>query len=288
MMEKINNNCSDRYLLRKEALTSFFLDKKYIPMTKKQIAGVLSISKQDFEILDSILNELQESGAIYLDDSKRYCVVDNTSLVKCVYQAKNEKFGFAIGENSEDIHILSANSLGAMNGDEILVKVISSSQETLKQEGLVVKVLKRNTKKIIGRFQKNNNFGFVEPIDKKIADVYIPKKETIGFKNGLMVEACITKYPTSTSKAEGRLTKIIASGSDETSEVKALFVSYGLDMMQDFSFQIKEELKNIPSKVLDSELENRVDRTNERVYTIDASDAKDLDDAVQVKKIGEN
>lgn len=54
--------------------------------------------------------------------------------------------------------------------------------------------------------------------------------------------------------------------------------------MKEFSSQIREELRQIPSKVTDNDTINRVDRTKEKVYTIDASDAMDLDDAVQVKK----
>lgn len=54
--------------------------------------------------------------------------------------------------------------------------------------------------------------------------------------------------------------------------------------MKEFSSQIREELRQIPSKVTDNDTINRVDRTKEKVYTIDASDAMDLDDAVQVKR----
>ena len=172
-----------------------------------------------------------------------------------------------------------------MDKDEILVQKIEGNHKT---EGQVVKVLKRNTKKVIGVFNKNNNFGFVVPINKKIEDVYIPKKQTIGYKNGVVVEAQITKYATTTSKAEGKIIRVIAGKRDDKSELKSLGISYGLDLMQDFSFDIKQELKNIPSKVNDDDITDRVDRTNERVFTIDASDAMDLDDAVQVKKQGDN
>ena len=94
----------------------------------------------------------------------------------------------------------------------------------------------------------------------------------------------IIKYATSSSKAEGKILRMIASGKDEKSEVKALSATYGLEQMKEFSSNIKEELRKIPSKVLGNEIKNRVDRTAEKVYTIDASDAMDLDDAVQVKK----
>lgn len=284
-MDKVNNIDENDYLRRKEALTSFFLNKEYKLMTKNQIIKFFSVPKEDYNMFDEIIDELQNDGIIFEDDSKRYVAVKTSNILKCVYEAKSEKFGFGLVENGEDIYISSRNSNGAMDKDEILVQKIEGNHKT---EGQVVKVLKRNTKNVIGVFNKNNNFGFVVPINKKIEDIYIPKKQTIGYKNGVVVEAQITKYATTTSKAEGKIIRVIAGRRDDKSEIKALGISYGLDLMQDFSFDIKQELKNIPSKVSDSDMTDRVDRTNERIFTIDASDAMDLDDAVQVKKQGDN
>lgn len=285
-MNKIVNDVNkDDYLRRKEALTSFFSNKEYFLMTKKQIINFFNIPKKEIYILDEILEELEIEGTIFLDDSKRYVYSESCNVIKCVYEAKSEKFGFGVVADGEDIYISCHNSLGAMNNDEILVKQMIDSYH--RKEGQVIKILKRNTKSIIGRFVKNNNFGFVEPIDKKLPHIYIPKKEVIGHKNGQIVEVKILKYATLKSKAEGKIVRVIAGESDEKSEVRALYLSYGLDMMQEFSFDIRQELKNIPVKVKDKEMINRVDRTNEKVYTIDASDAMDLDDAVQVKKIGD-
>lgn len=280
-MKKIDINNRD-YLRRKEALTSFFSNKEYKLMTKKQICSFFNIPKNDIGILDEILDELEVEGIVYLDESKRYVPVDNTDVIKCVFESKSERFGFGIANKGEDIYISSKNSLGAINNDEILVKQILDSNH--RREGKVIKILKRNTVNVIGRFIKNNNFGFVEPIDKKIPDIYIPKKESIGRINGQIVEVEITKYATSDTRDEGKILRTIASGKDEKSEIKALSISYGLEYMKEFSSQIREELRQIPSKVTDNDTINRVDRTKEKVYTIDASDAMDLDDAVQVKK----
>ncbi len=280
-IDMINKN-SKNYLRRKEALTSFFSNKEYKLMTKRQIINFFNVPKNDIGILDEIIYDLECEGIVYIDDSKRYVPLNRTSAIKCIYEAKSERFGFGIVDGSDDIYISSNNSLGAMNNDEILVEQIIDSSH--KKEGKVIKILKRNTNTVIGRYIKNNNFGFVEPIDKKIPDIYIPKKESIGRVDGQIVEVKIIKYATSSSKAEGKILRMIASGKDEKSEVKALSATYGLEQMKEFSSNIKEELRKIPSKVLGNEIKNRVDRTAEKVYTIDASDAMDLDDAVQVKK----
>ena len=280
----IFNISKQEYLNKKEALTSFFLDKEYVPMTKKQIANILNIKKEERDILSSILNELEIEGTIYIDDSKRYIPFFKTNFIRGIYQAKSERFGFVTQEYDDDIYIESKFNLGAMNGDLVLAKITKESTAGKSKEGEIIKILKRNTSKIVGRFIKSRNFGFVEAIDKKIDDIYIPKKYATNVKDGQFVEVEILKYATDTSKAEGRILSIVSSGNTVKSEVEALYKSFGLDNLENFNKDIKSELENIPNKVKPEDKVYREDRTNRKVYTIDGDDAKDLDDGVFVEK----
>ena len=282
----VNKKQKDKYTTRKEVLTSFFLSNEYKLVTRKQIVALFSIPKSDLKQLDRILSELEESGIIYLDDSNRYVPYNKSNLKKCKYQAKSSSFGFGIVEEGEDLYISHKNLNGAMNGDDILVEVINTTGKS--KEGKVVRVLKRNTSRVIGKFSKSKNFGFLLPIDDSIEDVYISKKNSQNYKDGQVVEVLITKYPTENSKAEGKIERIIGDSKDSHIDAKSLYISYGLDKMESFSPQIEKELEKIPIKVLDEEKINRKDRTSEKIFTIDAADAKDLDDAVSVKKMGEN
>ena len=233
-------------------------------------------------ILDSILEQLQEQGVIYLDDSKRYVPIANKNLVKCTYQAKSGNYGFGIVEDGEDFYISSKNLNGAMNGDEVLVEILNTTGKS--KEGKVVKILKRNVTQVVGRFEKSRNFGFVIPIDDTIEDIYISKKNSANIKNGQVVQVKIEKYPTENNKAEGKIIQIIGNSNDINIDAKSLYISYGLDKLEKFNESVRKEVESIPQNVLAIEKKNRIDRTNERVYTIDAADAKDLDDAVSVKK----
>ena len=284
----IFNISKQEYLNKKEALTSFFLDKEYVPMTKKQIANILNIKKEERDILSSILNELEIEGTIYIDDSKRYIPFFKTNFIRGIYQAKSERFGFVTQEYDDDIYIESKFNLGAMNGDLVLAKITKESTAGKSKEGEIIKLLKRNTSKIVGRFIKSRNFGFVEAIDKKIDDIYIPKKYATNVKDGQFVEVEILKYATDTSKAEGRILSIVSSGNTVKSEVEALYKSFGLDNLENFNKDIKSELENIPNKVKPEDKVYREDRTNRKVYTIDGDDAKDLDDGVFVEKINDD
>lgn len=113
-IDMINKN-SKNYLRRKEALTSFFSNKEYKLMTKRQIINFFNVPKNDIGILDEIIYDLECEGIVYIDDSKRYVPLNRTSAIKCIYEAKSERFGFGIVDGSDDIYISSNNSLGAMN-----------------------------------------------------------------------------------------------------------------------------------------------------------------------------
>ncbi len=277
---------NEKYLQRKEALTSFFSDSNYSLLTMKQIAALFKIKKEDREELKQILDELEKEGIVFVDESMRYIPVSKYNLIKCVYQAKSPSFGFGIVDEGEDIYISSENSNTAMSGDEVLVSITVSNKDLPKsREGQVVKILNRKNKKLIGRFLKDRNFGFVEPLDTSINDIYIPKKYSSNANNNDYVEILIEKYPTKTSKAEGRILRVVENGENENVEPRVLAISYGLDRLDSFSEDVEEELKDIPDEVLEEEKINRKDRTSDRIFTIDSEDAKDLDDAVSIKKL---
>ena len=276
----------DKYTERKEVLTSFFLSNEYSLATRKQIIALFSIPEHDQKQLDKILSELVDDGIIIVDDSNRFVPITKTDYVKCKFQAKSMGFGFGLVEDGEDVYISSKNLNGAMNGDEILVETFESSGKS--REGKVVKVLKRNVETVIGRFTKSKNFGFVEPIDDTIADIYISKKNSQNYKTGQVVKVKIIKYPTDKNKAEGKIESIIGTADDAHIDAKSLYVSYNLDILEKFNEEVQAEVSKIPQSVSKKEKQGRVDRTNEPCFTIDAADAKDLDDAVYVKKDGDN
>lgn len=273
------------YAQKKEALSSFFSNKDYAPSTQKQLSSFFCQDKRDTWILQKILKELEEQGVIIIDDSKRYVLATNFSYITCKYQNKTAKFGFGIVAEGKDIYITKENSLNAMDGDDVLVKVLKDSSKSEKKcEGKIIKILKRNTKRIIGRYIKNQNFGFVEPIQAKIQDIYIPKKFSKVGENGEIVEVEILKYATAMAKAEGKILSVIGNSNEKNIEVKALYHSYGLNALETFNYLVEEEVEKIPLKVTEEEKQGRIDKTHEHMYTIDSEDAKDLDDAVFVKK----
>ena len=197
----------------------------------------------------------------------------------------NKGFGFVRQEEGEDIFVSPKNMLGAMNGDTVEVELIPPHFSQRSKEGIVVKVLERNYKEVVGTFQKNGKFGFVVPDDKKNPDdIFIKRDFFKHAQNGDKVVARITKYPDKYSNAEGRIHEVIAKAGEVGSDISVLIRQKGL--FETFPSRVNAEAKFVSRMTIDEDdLKDRLDLRGQKIFTIDGATAKDLDDAVSIEKL---
>ena len=198
----------------------------------------------------------------------------------------NEKgFGFInIGEDKEDIFVPSKSVNGALNGDTVQFSIYKQKQGTKRAEGKIVKVLERDKQTVVGIFQKSRNFGFVVPDDKNFAtDIFISKKKCKEAKNNDKVVVYITKYPTKGKNAEGEIMEILGNVNQAGVDLLSVVKEFGLN--NEFPREVMQYVKNIPQKIDEKDIKDRRDFRNDKIFTIDGEDAKDLDDAIHVEKL---
>ena len=140
-----------------------------------------------------------------------------------------------------------------------------------------------DTDTVVGTYQKSRNFGFVIPENRKEReDIYIPKKKSLNAKNNQKVVVKINKHGDEKRKAEGEIIEIIGFIDEAGVDMLTLIKEY--DLPNEFPEDVLAEAKQIPQEINKTNIEKRVDLRNEEIFTIDGEDAKDLDDAVNVKK----
>ena len=137
---------------------------------------------------------------------------------------------------------------------------------------------------VVGIFKNSRNFGFVIPDNKKVigTDIFISKKDFKKAKNNQKVVVQVTKMPTKDRKAEGKIVEVLGSINQAGIDMMSLIREY--DLPYEFPEAVKREAEDMEEEVSKSEIANRLDLRFEEIFTIDGEDAKDLDDAVQVKK----
>lgn len=210
---------------------------------------------------------------------------EENRFIEGIFRRHERGFGFVVVEDQEDdIYIAKEDSKDAFSGDRVLVKLKKKSNGA-RQEGIILKVIEHKKDTLVGTFQKNKNFGFVIPDDKKLCrDIFISKKNFGKARNNHKVLVQITKYPQKGKKAEGKILEVIGNVNEAGIDMLSLIKDY--DLPYRFPKDVVKEAQKFGDKINPNDIAGRVDlRGKYDIFTIDGEDAKDLDDAVCVQKL---
>lgn len=284
-MEQNKNEILEIINEKKNKILEFMKDKQYIPMKAKEIANILNVPKNEYEDFRRLLNELEEENKIEKNKKSKYKLIDNSKFLTGIFRANQRGFGFVKLEDSdEEIYISEHNTKSALNGDKVFVEITSLSTDNLHKEGKIVKILKHEKDTVVGIFQKSKNFAFVVPDDKKLGtDIFISKKNFGKARNNHKVLVKILKYPEREKNAEGKVIEVIGNVNEAGVDMLSLIKEYNLPYR--FPDPVVEEAKKIKPQISKKDIPNRLDLRDEEIFTIDGEDAKDLDDAIYVKKL---
>ncbi|MFC4737054.1 ribonuclease R [Bacillus daqingensis] len=255
------------------------------PLGMKELEELLQLEEADrFKEAVKLLNELEEEGHLVRTRTNRYGLPERMNLQRGSVIMHPKGFAFIKTEGEgDDIYVAPREMNGAMNSDEVLVRVQPESGGD-RQEGTIVRILRRGTTQTVGTYQEQKGFGFVVPDDKRIpADIFIPQNQALGAVDGHKVVVEITRYAEGRASAEGHVTRIIGHKNDPGVDIMSIIHKHGLP--GDFPEEAIRHAENVPDEIDPEDLEGRRDLREETIVTIDGADAKDLDDAVQVKRL---
>ncbi|MRG84713.1 ribonuclease R [Salinibacillus xinjiangensis] len=272
--------------LKEKILTYFNEHAK--PLSVHEIEDVLELDEdaEEFKDLVKTLNDLEQDGELVRTRKNRYGLPEKMNLIRGTIQMHAKGFAFLIPdeEGRDDVFLNNRDLNSAMNGDRVMVRIESGGEGGQRAEGTVIRILERNNNKIVGTYQDNGAFGFVIADDKRIPhDIFIPKSETNGAVDGHKVIVEITKYPEDRMSAEGSVLEILGHKNDPGIDILSIIYKHGIK--SDFPPEVMEQANQVPDSIDPSEIENRRDLREETIITIDGADAKDLDDAVTVKRL---
>ncbi|WP_212920052.1 ribonuclease R [Ornithinibacillus bavariensis] len=270
-----------------DRLRDFFNTYDSKPLAVDELEEILEITDAvEFKELVKALNELEHNGELVRTRKNRFGLPEKMNLIRGKIQMHAKGFAFLIpdDETETDVYIHHSDLASAMNNDRVLVRIEKRDITGSRPEGTVIRILERAITEVVGTFEDNRAFGFVIADDKRIPnDIFIPKGKMNGAVDGHKVIARITKYPENRMSAEGEIIQILGHKNDPGIDIISIIYKHGIKM--DFSAEVLEQALNTPDEIDPSELKNRRDLRNEVIVTIDGADAKDLDDAVSVKKL---
>lgn len=271
----------------KQTLLSFMKEEAYNPMEIPDLAKVFNINKQEYKAFKKVIKSMEKEGLLVRDDHDKIGLVNRMGLVPGKIQVHQKGFGFLIPdeEGRKDVFISKSGLKGAMNGDKVVAKIIREDQGGKKCEGEIVQIIERVNSEIIGKYEDNKSFGFVLPQDQRIQnDIFISKKDRNGAKKGDIVMVKITKWPDENRKnPEGAVTEVLGKSGDIGLDILTIIKKFGLP--EEFTEKVLAAAEEVSEEITEKEFQGRVDLRDVKMVTIDGEDAKDLDDAVSIKRL---
>lgn len=274
-------------MISKEDILNAMNHEDYKAMGYQEMTTLFRITKKNKLEFKKLLAELFDDGKIFRNKRGKYILPDPKMYIEGTLQGHAKGFGFVIPENNlahPDIFISPSDLMGALDGDRVLVKLINKSVNSKSAEGEIIRILDRGRSKMVGTFEENRNFGFVRPDNKKIyRDIYIPKDKMKGAQNGDKVVVSITLWPDSSRNPEGKIVEILGGQGEVGVDILSIVREHNLP--EEFPPEVIATLDKIPERIHEKERLNRRDLTQEKTVTIDGKDAKDIDDAISIKKL---
>ncbi len=269
---------------RKKVLLEVINNPQYVPMKVKELAILLNIPRENREDLQFVLNELVAEGRIGISKKGKYDKVSSRIFIG-QFTGNARGFGFVTIEGEEeDVFIPESKTHGAMHGDTVQIALRSSKGgDGKRREGEVLKIVAHSEADIIGLYQKSKNYGFVICDNQKVSsDIYIPNGKSMGAVTGHKVVVKISDYGNGERNPEGEVVEIIGHINDPGTDILSIVKANGIPM--EFPEEVLKQVEAISDEVDSKEFGGRLDLREWQTVTIDGEDAKDLDDAITLKK----
>ena len=239
-----------------------------------QIGRKLSV---DREVIEEIVAKLIKSGEVIEGKNGKLATLQTLKLKKGEVANKSRDYLFVkVQGQARDYFIPSDKTKGAISGDIVLVRPIGGNYEAE-----VVKIVEKVNRQVVGIVKKDEVGTYVES-DRFTKPIYIQPKELNGADVNDLVVTEITYQPSSREGLQGKVSEILGKADDKAILEQAIIKDFNLPT--EYSKKALEQCEYIGDTIKPEDREGRLDLTNQTIFTIDGADARDLDDAVSIKK----
>lgn len=257
----------------KRELLEYIESDKFESISFNGVKKYLGVSKKHMnEELKSILKTFELEGLLYEDKDGLYKKMPSNFLVTTIDETKK---GTKYYETNNTRCILQKNKLnGALCYDKVIIDTNTNE---------VVKVLVRNMPNVVCEVRMTpEGFKYLYPVNTnnnlKIT-IGTQKMKKLIPGSRVLIEATNEIYD---NMYVGKYIKTIGFINEPDIDFKTIAYNYGFNL--EFPKEVLEELKKFSDEVTYEDKIGRVNLTDERVFTIDGKDCKDMDDAISIKR----
>jgi ribonuclease R len=255
-----------------------------------EISKSLGYTKDMDDLLASTLNKMVNNYDLHVTNKKKYMLFEmnekNDNYFKGKFMDTNGTYGFVRVEGiTDDIFVHGSKTLGAINGDEVLIYVKKFAKDGKKMEGEIVKIINREVNNKVGEIYHYDKKIMVSMDDKKFKKLIYLKDnpETRKLVDG---DKVVVSFTSSNAKDEYILATFVRRiGHITDPGIDILSIIADHEINTEFSDDYMYELSKLPTGPSPKDIKDRHDLRNDMIFTIDGDDTKDIDDGISARKL---
>ena len=281
-----------RAVLRKQAL-SFLKSHREGAYRPKEIAKSLGIKNRGrFEDFRDVLREIEDAGLAHHVGKGRLQYRDrgaeHTAEGTLTVIASGHGF-VALDRGGDDLFVRRTRMKTALHGDRVRVALAAeraSRDPGDSREAEILEVIERRATQTVGTFSTARSAGWVKPDDPRMThDVYVAQEDWNGAQPGGKVVVSIDSFEDPKASPEGRVLSVIGRADEPGVAVLALAMAHGAKA--EFPDDVERAASGVQAGITKKEVARRLDLREYPIFTIDPADAKDFDDAIHTRDLGD-
>lgn len=227
------------------------------------------------------LRSLKDRRMILLDREHNAKLIPVGEDVEATLVSLSKNFGFARPDSGgDDIFIHGSALQGALVGDKIIVGDIRKDDRG--PSGRVRRIVEHKPAQTTGTVSITDEGIELIPDNAIRYNLRMRERDLNGAKNGDKVMASLEQDYRG-DWAYANVKKVFGSGRTARVCADAIVEQYGIPHV--FPQEVLDEAERVGNEpISDEEYAKRLDLRGEPIFTIDSKDAKDLDDAISVKR----
>ena len=264
----------------KEEILQLLEDQTYTRRKMDELAEHFGMtSTEDYITFIKLINSMEDEGLIMRSRLNDYYLINQLHFYSGTVQMNKKGFAFVKVDEEREFYIHENNMKDAFDKDTVLIEKIPSHGS--REEGRVVRVIKRGQMRYVGEVKRGKRDCYVDVDDAKFNQpIFVDSAHLHGAVPGHKVVVEIKTYK---PQIKGNIVKVIGHRNDPGVDILSIVHAHDVDI--EFPKEVYEQIEAINDEIDPTDIQNRVDLRSEMIVTIDGDDAKDLDDAISLKKL---
>ena len=239
-------------------------------LSKQEVYKKLAYTNLPFEDFEEIFDDLLNQNKIYNTGKDKYTLNPFEKGEVLI-----TKKGVILVKTKDDTIEISKDEFNCVTGDKVLIRITDFNQK----RGTIKEVL--NRKGLIAEVKNDNKKKYAIVREREKEQVY-ELKTNQNLVDGMIIGIKIDKNRKD-KKPVATVDRVF--GHKNKPRIDEEMILYENNFGYEWSKEVLEELKHIPSEVSEKDKQNRRDLRSKTIFTIDGDDTKDIDDAISIEKL---